>query len=301
MLSYEREAGGVREHFMPSYRIVSPDLLRTFGVHVTDGRDFTVGDVGTAGAVIVDEALARRLWPHGGAVGRMVKLGDARSSRPWLRIVGVSRPARFWLPTDPEQLYAEPLGMLYALSNAQDSTRTRTVVVRTRANPSTVAVELRRELEAHVPQTGLSPIEPWAQHFEAEIEARRFIAGLFVSFAGVALALSAIGLYGVLSYAVTQRQREFGVRMALGARRVDVLRLVLHDGFVMVLAGTGVGALLAMWSANLLRYWLYGIPSTDVATLLVTGGVLFSVALVACYLPARHATRADPVEVLRAA
>jgi predicted permease len=288
---------GVRERAIMTYAAVSPRFFETLGVPIIEGRGFSQGDLAGTGAAIVDQAFARRYWPRGDAVGRMVKLGDHLSTRPFIRIVGVVRDFYMTMPADLE---LDRGGLLFVVDSG-DATRAREILVRGRDNPGALAIDVRRELESMVPARGLGPVMPWTVRYEGTLRAHEFAAQLFVLFGGLGVVLAAIGLYGVLSYAVAQRYREFAVRMALGARSADVIRLVLHDGFVMVLAGVGAGAVLAMWSARLIDWWLFGVWWIDAPALIMTELILFAVAFVACYIPARHATKADPLEVLRAA
>ncbi len=143
-------------------------------------------------------------------------------------------------------------------------------------------------------------MSPWLFYFDDMVAAREFMAGLFGLFGVFALFLSSMGLNAVLSYAVGRRMREFGVRIALGAQRPDILRLVLSEGTVLILAGVAIGAVVAMWSAQLLTHWLYDINPTDVVALVGAELVLIVVSLIACAIPGLRATKADPIEVLRA-
>jgi predicted permease len=289
-------ASGRGRLFLRTVRTVSVDFLSTLGIAVIRGRDFTEGDRRGAGAVIVDEEAAKKLWLGEEPVGRMLKLGDASSTRPWLPVVGVARRASFFGPGDPD-LPPEP--QIYVLQDRPTSRRLD-LVFRTGGAAGPTVVAVRREIRALLPDASVAVAVPWLRGFDAQVAARRFITGLFTLFAILALVLTAIGLYGVLAYATSRRMREFGVRIALGARPRDLLNHVMHDGLVMVLAGTGVGALLAMWTAQVLGTWLYDVNPTDVVALLIAETVLFLVAVSACLAPALQATRADPLDVLRA-
>jgi ABC-type antimicrobial peptide transport system permease subunit len=179
------------------------------------------------------------------------------------------------------------------------SARARQLLVRTDSREPMVNLEIRRLLQRTVgPTFGI--VQDWGAHHERTVSAQRFVAGLFGLFGAFALSLTAVGLYSVLSYAVGQRRREFGVRLALGAQTTDLVRLVLHDGLVMILAGTALGAGIAMWGSHLLRAWLYSVAPTDAAALVAAELTLILVALAACIAPAIQATRANPLEVMRA-
>lgn len=289
--------GGNRRLYAPSYAAGSPDFLRTLGVPVTQGRDFVQGDAVTRGAAIVNEAAARVLWPSESPVGRMLKLGDLETDAPWVTVVGVSRDIRGPSTVMPEteaapQLWIVPPPGLVTLDRIQ---------VRV---PAYREAELRTALERLVRQTlppgAIFVVGPALESFDDAVLARDFIGKLFAAFGAIALGLAAVGLYGLLAFVVAQRRREFAVRSALGATGRQMARLVLHDAAVMVLAGTGIGAFLAMWLARSLDAMLYSVFYTDAVALLIAEGVLIAVAVVACLVPARRAARAEPAEVLRA-
>lgn len=277
------------------YRTVSPGFLRTFGVPVLSGRDFVDTDA-QGGAAIVGEDAATELWPDVDPVGRMIKLAGVETPGEWVPVVGVARAAALYFESDPD-LPVEPNVFVMPKNYAS---RYTSFVVRTAASEPQVTLEVRRVLQGTIPGAGTPLIDPWLRGFEEMVAAREFMASLFALFGGLALALSSVGLYGILSYAVNRRMREFGVRVALGARQSDVLRLVLREGSVMILAGIAIGAVFAMWSAKLLAHWLYNVNPTDAASLVTAELVLVVVSLAACAIPGLRASRSDPVEVLRA-
>ncbi len=289
---------------MLSYPLVTPSYVRTMGLPILAGRDFEDGDLAGNGAVIVNSLAAARLYPDGGAVGHMVKLGGAASSAPWLRIVGVCRTALHLLdPNDLSTARGEPeiyvvRGLTGAGPRGVPSGQTR-VILRAARDVSSVSEMVRRRLRALVPG-GNAGVTPYLYGMEAALRGRAFMARLFVTMGAFALVLAAVGLYGVLAYAVSRRLREFAVRIALGAQRVDLLRSVLHDGLVMTLAGTGLGAFIAMWSSYLLENYLEDVYPTDALTLVAAEAVLVAVTVAACLAPAFRAMRADPIEILRA-
>ena len=286
------------------YTVVSPDYLRTLGIPVLQGRDFAPGDRNpidsVGGVVIVDEDAARRLWLDlASPVGRLVKLGDAQSKRPWLRVVGVARSVEDGPRDDP---YLAPDPTIYVVL-ARDSATGRTLWVRgaeeQRAG-SPLALTLRREIEALQPRLAWVHVLPATYQVDARVELDRFLARLFAAFSAFALVLSGVGLYGVVAYAVSRRMREFAVRVALGARRRHVVRLVLHDVVVMALAGIGIGAFVALVAAPAVNKDAYGTPYEAVLALVAAEAVLALVAVLACVGPLRRAAAADPVEILRA-
>ncbi|HEU4643106.1 MAG TPA: ABC transporter permease [Gemmatimonadaceae bacterium] len=293
----ESRGGGSQRLYLRAYRVVSPAFLRTIGVRLLRGRDFVAGDALAGGAAIVDVDAASRLWPHEDPVGRMLKLGDEQSPAPWVRVVGIAHRANMRFSEDPD---LEPEPEVYVVRPGMDAAPFRLIAARSASNDGATALALWNAIHAAAPTIASARISSWLQSFDDEVRAHRFAAGLFALYGAFALTLCAVGLYGVLSYAVRQRMRELGVRAALGARSPDLVRLVLRDALVMVLSGTAVGAILAMWSARLLGAWLYGVAPTDAVSLVSAEVVLFGVALGACVAPARHAMRADPMDVLRA-
>ncbi|MFN2564864.1 MAG: ADOP family duplicated permease [Gemmatimonadaceae bacterium] len=292
----ELAEGGGHEAVMGTYRVVSPGVLRVFGITIVAGRDFAEGDRSSRdGVVILDEAAARRLWPGSDPVGRMIKLGHSRAFRPWLPVVGVAKSAWLAFPNDP---YARHEGTIYVVR--ADGPRFPHVVVRATADMGATSMALSRIVLASWPRSRSVIVESWLADYEASLVARRFMAALFALLGVIALVLSSVGLYGVLAYAVSRRSREFGVRLALGARPRDVVRMVAHDGAVMVLAGIGVGAFAAMAGGTLLSSWIWDLHAADVVSLVAAELLLAIVAVAVCVFPALRAARADPAETVRA-
>lgn len=285
--------------FVRGYRRVSPDFLRTLGIPIVAGRDFVDGDRSSAGVVIVDQRAAKLLWPDGRAVGRLVKLGNEEADLPWLRVIGVAREVRLGFSGDP---YLTPEPVVYVVQPATRE-RMRQYIVRVSGEGRAArmaSTALRREARGAAPGAVVDSFTPWLSSFDDVLAGHRFFAGLFAVLGAFALLLAAVGLYGVLAYAVGQRMREFGVRLALGAQPRDLVALVARDGLVMVLGAIGVGALFAMWAAKLLSTWLYTVSPTDVVSLVTAECLLFAVSMAACAVPALQAARATPLDVLRA-
>lgn len=277
-----------------SVLVVSPEFLRTLGISVVRGRDFEDVDAAGSGAVIVDQAVAARLWLYEDAVGQMIKLGGPASSEPWLRVIGVSRNATLAFQADPD-IAPEP--GIYVVQPQVGMLQT-TLIVRVASDGPTVIARLQDAMTTNLP-AGRVAIVPLLGGFRSVLAARRFIAGLFALLAVFALVLSSAGLYGVLAYAASQRRREFGVRVALGASRRDILRLVFRDGLVMTLTGTAIGGMMAVWTAHLLSHWLYTVHPADAVSLIAAEGLLLAVSMTACTAPAISATSANPVDILR--
>jgi putative ABC transport system permease protein len=279
-----------------TYSVVTPGYLRTMGLPVLQGRDFEPGDLAGDGTVILNSVAAARLYPRQRAVGRMIKLGAPASNAPWLRIVGVCRTKSEGLPGMTE--FAPDV---YVARRPGPASRLATVYIRTIRSDPRLTAAVQKELGSLGPGVG-SWVSPYLAWWEAELQSQGFLARLFVTMGAFALLLAAVGVYGVLAYAVNRRLREFAVRIAVGAGRVDLLKLVLHDGLVMALAGTGLGAFAALWASGLLATLLedQAVLPTDVLVLIASEAVLLAVAAVAALASALRAMRADPIQILRA-
>lgn len=300
------EEGKSGNHWINSqgYFVVSPEYLRTFRIPIVAGRDFESGDRGgpTQGVVIVDERAAARLWPDlQNPVGRMVKLGTKESRQPWLRVIGVARNVDE-APRIDQDLPPEP--RVYVVL-AHDRTRGRNLIVQGDGiggdrGRAVLALAVRHELESYAPGMPLPRVQPWLAGFEGTLTTVGFMASLFGAFGLFGLALCAVGLYGVLAYTVSRRLREFAVRVALGARRRDVVRIVVHDAAVTALAGVGIGAFIALSVTRAIAAAMSGLPYATVVALVLAEAVLFAAAALAALGPVRQAATADPVEILRA-
>lgn len=278
------------------YLAVTPDYLRVTGRRVIAGRGFEVGDRFTSVA-IVDEWMADRMWPGISPLGRMIKLGGAQSTAPWVRVVGVIRSPRAQRPT-----YVRPVGELLVMASNEDAT-SRGFLVRTNANSAVVATALRRVL------ADMYPIGAWEGGYFYDIERMNrealrpfsFITSLFSWLGGLSLILTGVGMYGVLAYSVAQRMREFGIRIALGSDTRSVFKLVLHDAAVMILAGVAIGAWFAMWAGNLMvNEDSSMILQTDWIALVAGEFFLLLVCFGACMTPAIRASKANPLDIIRA-
>jgi predicted permease len=272
----------------PDY--VSPGYFRTLGVRLTGGREFGVQDVpGAPPTVIINQTLARRLWPNQDAVGRRIKV--AREKEP-LTVIGVAPDVKYRSLLDTPKPY-------FYLPIFQHVNSSATLQARTSDDPmlSVSAVrEALREVDRNVFIGEVSTIN-------GQIEAALSQTRLTVTFAGllggITLLLAMTGLYGLMTYSITRRTQELGIRMALGARPADVLNLVLRQGLKLALAGVAAGLVVTVALTRLMASLLYGVSATDPITLVVTAVSLTCVAALACYLPARRATRINPLDALR--
>lgn len=267
-----------------AYFRTSADYFRTLGIPIVQGQDFGPTDNELA---IVNETAALALWPDERPLGRMVQLEPG----VWRRVVGVSLNVG-----DPDK-YHEPR---IHVASAADTARRGAILFRTSGSPG-IALDVERAVRTAIgPRIYVSAAWPLDGGDKLNLSAKRFLAGLFLFLAVSGLGLAAVGLYGVLAYAVSRRMREFGIRVALGAQTRQLFHMVLHDGAVMFLAGTAVGAFTAMAAAQLVDTLLYRVGFTDVLALVAAEAVLCGVALLACLGPALRASRSDPLEILRA-
>jgi putative ABC transport system permease protein len=264
------------------------------GIRLTDGRLFDGRDVqGAPDAVIINKTMAMTFWPNQNAVGRRVRPGGAKD---WSTIVGIvddvknaglDRPAgtEIYLP------YRQPGGAgssdMYVVMRAQAG------------DPRSLAGGVREQLNEIDPSLPLADVRLMEDVLTRAQARPRFLTLLLTLFSGVALAIATVGIYGVVSYSVARRTKEFGLRMVLGAQGGDVLGLVMKQGAGMVAFGIAVGLATAFALTRLMASLLFGVTATDIPTFVSVTIILFGVALAACYIPARRATRVDPIQTLR--
>jgi predicted permease len=272
----------------------TPEYFHTFGIPLTRGRLFETADRGDAAPVaVVGEALARRYWPGGDPIGARITFDDPTdSAATWRTIVGVVGDVRQEGPAQPSypQIY---------LPFAQVSSRSLLVALRTGGDPLALVTPVKHAVAALDPALAVGRVATMEERLAGAVARPRVNALLLGGFAGTALLLAVVGIYGVIAYGVVQRTREVGVRMALGAQREDVVRLVLRSALAPVLAGTALGMLGALAGGRLLRGLLFGVSPTDPTIFGLVAALLLAVALLAGYLPARRATRVDPLIALR--
>ncbi len=275
-------------------RVASADYFRTLGIPLLAGRIFGPEDrSGAPHAILVSASGAKKLWPQGNALGRRVRFG-ARPGETRIEgeIVGIVGDVR------DDELGVGPVPEFYA-SLAQAPTSFFHVAIRTAGPPGRLADAVRSEVRRLDPDLVVNGLSSLGEIVSRSVARPRFTARLLLLFAGMALALSAVGIYGVIAFAVAQRTREIGIRMALGADRVEVRRLVLADGMRLVLGGLVVGVAGALGASRLLTGLLFEVQPADPATHAGVSLILIAVALAACWIPARRASRVEPMAALR--
>jgi predicted permease len=274
---------------------VHGEYFSALGIDLREGRFLTSADSHRAERVcVVDEDLARRYWPNGGALGQRIALGDEKDDAQLFTVVGVVGAVKQAALTE-----AQGQGAVY-LPYAYRDNASIFIVTRTSQRPEAFAETLRKLVRAAHPALAVDNIRSMDTRIADSLITRRSPALLAGIFAGVALLLAAIGTYGVLSYAVAQRRREIGIRMALGAQREQIGAQFLSLGLRLLAAGTILGLIGAWLAGRAMQSILFDVPTLHVATLFGTALVMTAVSLVACLIPARRATKVDPIEALRA-
>jgi predicted permease len=273
---------------------VTPSYFRTMGIGLLQGREFTEQDgLESPPVAIINNTFARRFWPGESPLGRRYKFGDSNSNAPWMTIVGVVDDMRrtgldvdvrceTFLPYTQRRF----IGFL-------------SLVVRAKSDPRGIATAVRDQVWSIDPGQPVSHIRTMDQMLDGMMAQRRLNMVLFALFGAVALVLAAVGVYGVISYSVTQRTHEIGIRMALGAGRADVLKLIVRNGMTLVLIGVGLGLIAAFALTRLMTTLLFEVSATDLATFAAISGILSAVGLAACFVPALRAIKVDPMVALR--
>ena len=277
------------------YETVGARFFETMGIRLAAGRDLSDADILGEGAVVLSRTAANALFPHENAIGHMIKLGWARGSRPWLRVVGIA-PDVAMNATDSFDPSDNP--MIYVAS-AQTVGMTNIVARMAPHAGAMLLPAIERALSGVLPQTTVVSALPWTLAQNQEIRANRIFEQFLSVLTFAALILGVTGLFSVLSYSVGQRMREFAVRQALGATRRNIVRVVLTSAFEMALGGTAIGALLSFWASAGISWRLFGVKNTDPGSLLIAEATLMAVAMAAALVPALRAMRSDPVEILR--
>jgi putative ABC transport system permease protein len=275
-------------------RAISPDYLRTMSIQLMSGRGFTRQDINDRAEVaIISETMARTYWPGEEAVGKRIKIGRYNSTSPWVTIIGVAANVRQF------ELETETRPLLYLPYTQVGYFAPRHLVVKTAGEPLGFVAAVREAVWSVDRDQPVSNVSTMETIVSESLAGRRLTMLLLGIFAGLALLLAAVGIYGVISYAVAQRTHEIGIRMALGASSRKVLGLVVGDSLKLIAIGVGLGLAAAFFLTRYMRSLLYGVSETDPVTFAVIPVLLAAVALAASYIPARRATRVDPMVALR--
>jgi putative ABC transport system permease protein len=289
------------EHFTSQYRVNDWRYLHTMGIPVESGRDFASSDgPDSQGVALINQTLAHRYWPNQDPVGQQIRLDFPATLRPWdaiphqgwLTIVGVVGDIRDWTWSEPKspQLY---------LPETQNPSRIMHLVIRSGADPTQLTTAVRHAVESIDTNQPVTDVQTMDGYLAVALAQRKLNMTLLAFFAIVAALLAAIGIYGVMAYAVTQRFHEIGIRMALGAEPSNVLRMIVGDGMKLAFMGLAIGVIASLISMKYLQSQLYGVKARDPLTFIGVAAGLALIALAACYFPARRATKVDPLLALR--
>jgi predicted permease len=278
---------------------ISPDYFKVMQTPLVRGRFFAESDeVGKEPVAIIDETTARRYWPDRDPLGRRLRLGqdptEAEVTQPWMTVVGIVRDIK------NDGLDSDGVPHIY-VSIYQSPDRQFSLVLRTSLPAAVLQPQIRHEIQSIDPALPVFDVSSMDEVLDRSLASRRFSADLVGGFAGLALLLASIGIYGLLAYMVGQRSREIGLRIALGAGRADILKLILQRGFVLAGSGVVAGLFFAASTASMMASVLYGVRPHDPAVFVLVPLLLLAVALLASYLPARRAAKVDPIAALREA
>ncbi|PYS70661.1 MAG: hypothetical protein DMF69_12805 [Acidobacteria bacterium] len=283
------------ENVSMDYQVVSHDYFSTLEVPIRSGRAFTEQDHQNAPRVIViNETMARQYWPNEDPVGKRMAIGESSKETSWRTIIGVVGDIRHASLTEPPV----PTAFIDYRQDLESWPR-MAFVVKTRTDAASFASAVRTSLVTLDPQQPVYAVETMDQLLSASVASRRFVMSLIGSLAFIALSLAMVGIYSVISFSVSERTREIGIRMALGAKRRDVLRLVLGQGMLVAVLGIVAGVGVAFALTRLLTTLLFEVSATDPKTFALVASLLTLVAFFACYLPARRATQVDPLVALK--
>jgi putative ABC transport system permease protein len=277
------------------YRAVGSGYFKTMGIPLLHGRDFNDQDTleNTLG-VVIGEKTAKHYWPNKDPIGKRLKLGSATSEGPWRTVIGVVKDVR------QNDFIAEPKMQMYFSYRQLKSMTSNALIVRTGVDPLSLATSVRNVIWSVDKDQPVANIASMEQIVSDAVARQRFSMLLLGIFAGLALVLAAVGIYGVMSYSVAQQTREIGIRIALGAKRSDVLVMTVKNGLKLVGVGLVVGLIVAFVLTRVMASLLFGISATDPLTFFSIAIVLLGVALLASYIPALRATKIDPMIALRA-
>jgi len=276
-----------------NYNVVSPDYFQTLGIPLVSGRDFTPrDDAGTPGAAIINETFARQFFPNENPLGKRIATSGDRKVTTQFEVVGVAKDTKY-------QTLIEPPSPHLFLPLFQQYESGMMLLVRSDGNTSTLIRPVQQEIQALDKDLRVRSVWTINDQLRDLLTPQRSTATLIAALGFLALLLACLGLYGVMAYSVSQRTREIGIRMALGAQKLEVFKWVLRHGMRLAVAGIFIGVAAALALTRLAATRLFGVSPTDPVTFVTVSVVLVAVALLACYLPARRATKVDPIEALR--
>ena len=284
-----------------AYRVVYSDYFRTMQIQLR-GRDFDTRDNATAPAVvIVNEAMVRRYFPNQDPIGKLIKIGGVASPFPWMSIVGVVPAVKQsgWTDRVGSEMYVPLLQSSQFLSNPAPHFSYMTLVVRGGADVPKLTGSIRSEIGKLEPNAAVSNVATMEEVMRDKISRPRTAAILSLAFGAIGLVLTMIGVYGVMSYSVSTRTHEIGLRTALGARSIDIMRFILREGMILAGAGIVIGVVAALALTRLMQAVLFEVSPTDPLTFIGVVLIVTSVAIIASYIPARRAVRVDPLVALR--
>jgi putative ABC transport system permease protein len=275
------------------WQIVGAEYFHTLGIPIVEGRDLTLHDMDKAAlpVAVISETMAHRYWPDENPIGKRITLGLPRRDNPWVTIIGIAKdvPRRLDSLAGPDWYLSRP----YAPQ------RNQILFVAADGNPAELAAQVRSVVAEIDPSQTIANFRTMNDVVADTIAPRKFNMSLLALFAGIALTLASLGIYGVMAYSVAQRTHEVGVRMALGAQKSDVLRLVIKNGMTLTLIGIGLGLVIAFWLTRLMTTLLFEVTATDATTFIAVPAFFILVALLGCYIPARRAAKVDPLVALR--
>jgi predicted permease len=301
-LSFEgRPVPDPEDQLSGTYRVVFPDFFKTMGIPLMAGRDFSERDVlGVPGVAMINENMAQREFAGENPLGRRIAIGN-RDNPEWLTVVGVTGNVRqgSWVEENRYDVYVPYLQTQSYLEEASSGYQYMTLVAKTSGPPMDLAAAVSKSIWQVDKNVPVSQITSMSKVVADQLWQPRFSMFLFSVFAAVALTLAAIGIYGVMAYSVSQRTREIGIRMALGAGNEAILNLILARGIALTAIGTVIGLILTTLLVGVMSDLVYGINVTDPITFIAGSLVLFGVALLSCYIPARRAVRVNPVTALK--
>lgn len=285
-----------KEYFHARYHMASPGYFRALGIPIVRGRAFDEHDQAKSrGVLIINQAMAR-YWRHGDALGGKLTFADHPKEKDWLTIVGIAGDVK----DTPKDAGAQPGFWWPTLQEPFPLAATSSIAIRSHLDATLLANRLRAIVREQDASLAVSDVRTMEQVAAGSYATTRFALFLVALFAALALCLAAIGTYGVIAYSVNQRIHEFGVRMALGASPWGVMRAVLANGIKLAIAGTALGIVLGLTLSRFLGNLLYEVKVADPVAITATCAIAIAVAAIACYVPARRATRADPMQALRA-